>query len=136
MPCQSSSNHLRKYFKEDNKLPTVEEHKKKYRENKDVLNHELNIDNCKCYDWIATVAFYSAVHLVEGKLAESGVHTDNHTNRKRAVERFGIFRNIRNQYKALYDRSRIARYEACCLNEKKARQSLEFLSDIEKEIQI
>lgn len=117
-------------------MPSVEQHKKKYEENKEVLDNELNIDKCKRYDWIATIAFYSAVHLVEAKLAENDVHTTDHTARKGAVDRFGTFREIRNEYKALYDRSRVARYDAYCLNEKKARQALGFLKKIEDEIHI
>lgn len=134
--CLSSSRVIRKYIKEDKAVPTLEQHKKKYNKNRELLRKELNIDTCDNYDWIVTVAFYSAIHLVEAELAKSDIHTRVHTDRSVNVERFNIFRDVRAQYKALHDRSVVARYEGVCMSKKKAEQALKYLNDIEKVIEI
>lgn len=58
------------------------------------------------------VAFYAALHLVEAKLAEDGLHSSDYTARGNNVVRFNYLKPIRAEYKTLYDRSRVARYDA------------------------
>lgn len=113
-------------------MPTLEQHKKKYTKNRELLDKELNMENCDNYDWIVTVAFYAAIHLVEAELAKSNIHTRLHTDRSVNVERFNAFRTVRAQYKALHDRSVVARYEGTCMNKKKAEQALKYLAAIEE----
>ena len=117
-------------------MPTLEQHKNKYEQNKKLLDEELNITNCTNYDWIITVAFYSALHLVEGELAKANIHTKTHTDRDTMVGRNRAFIKIRSKYKLLHDRSRVARYGANCSNKLKAVHCLQVLSDIEKEISL
>ena len=50
-------------------MPTGDEHKKKYINNKKVLKL-LNIQDKDQCDWIATIAFYSALHIIENELAK------------------------------------------------------------------
>lgn len=123
-----------RFIKEGYRMPTLKEHKNKYDINKNLLDNELKIGDCTCYDWITVVAFYSAMHLIEGELAKSNIHNGDHTCRKRTVERFSNFRSIRNQYKVLYDRSRVARYGPAVIDKAKAENALECLKEIEKEI--
>jgi hypothetical protein len=61
-------------------------------------------------DWMATVAFYAAVELVEQLFAERGIHSRSHEDRNQAVGR--NFRSIKQAYKALYNASMDARYES------------------------
>jgi len=65
-------------------------------------------------DWEATTLFYSALHLIDSKLARislgGGVHPVNHSERRKEVGQnlsIGVAKN----YNALYLLSRRARYE-------------------------
>ena len=115
-------------------VPTLDEHKNKYKQNKELLNNELNITTCSNYDWIVIVVFYSALHLVEGELARQGLHTYKHDNRMGLVNKYNSFVKIRAIYKYLYDRSIVARYHATNSTNAVAKKCLKHLSDIEKEI--
>lgn len=117
-------------------MPSVSQHKMKYLENKQLLDNEMNIKSNTHYNWVTTIAFYAAVHLVEGELAKNDVHTTTHVSRDGFIEKYSAFRNIRNQYKFLHDKSVIARYTELNINQKKAEQAIRYLNDIEKEIQL
>lgn len=60
-------------------------------------------------DWMATAAFYVAVQLIEKLLAERGVHSADHQQRKNSVRR--EFPSIQKAYNALYNASLVARYD-------------------------
>jgi len=64
-----------------------------------------NADHC---DWLATLAFYAALHWLDAVLADRGLHPSNHRERNRAAQGLPIW----DQYYELYALSRIARYEA------------------------
>jgi len=61
-------------------------------------------------DWLATVAFYTAVELIEKLFAERGFHSRSHEDRNRNVIK--QFPSIHPAYKALYNASMNARYES------------------------
>jgi hypothetical protein len=61
-------------------------------------------------DWMTTAAFYVAVQLVEQLLAERGLHSDDHHQRKSAVRK--DFPSIQRAYNALYNASLVARYDS------------------------
>ena len=115
-------------------MPTRQQHIKKYEENKLLLGTKLSVENAEFYNWIVTVAFYAALHLVEARLADDNIDSSDHTARNNNVERFNYFQPIRAKYKVLYDRSRVARYDATFMNEKKARFALSCLETIEHEL--
>ena len=115
-------------------MPNINEHMKKYEENRTLLDNELNIEMCNCYNWIVTIAFYAAMHLVESSLAVNNIHSKTHIGRNTMIDRMSEFQEIRAQYKFLHDRSVIARYEAANMNKKKAVMALGFLNQIEKKI--
>lgn len=118
------------------KVATLDEHKSQYESNKILLNKELDIKTCPYYDWVVTVAFYSALHLVEGELAKCNAHCETHKHRNDTVCGNPMFLKIRSKYKALYDRSIVARYYAKPLNKKKAEEALMLLGEIEKTIKL
>ena len=62
-------------------------------------------------DWLATVAFYSAVELVEELLASRNHHSRDHHERKTALKRHFPNRELNSAYWELYDISLEARYE-------------------------
>lgn len=115
-------------------MPSENEHRKKYQDNRDLLNNELSFDNSKRYNWILTVAFYSALHLVEARLASYGFHGRNHTLRENMVYQYSDFINIRAKYKDLHTKSIVARYSGKNITEEKARTAIKYLEDIEKEL--
>jgi hypothetical protein len=59
-------------------------------------------------DWLATVAFYAAVELVERLFSQYGVHSRSHEDRNRTVLR--RYPSIARAYKVLYGASFDARY--------------------------
>lgn len=115
-------------------MPSTEEHIKKYEENKKLLESNLNIENCDFYNWIVTVSFYAALHLVEAKLAKDGIDSKDHFARNNNVDRFNQFSEIRSAYKTLYDKSRIARYDGTFMNKSKGKFALKCLNKIEHEL--
>lgn len=115
-------------------MPGTKEHMDKYNENKRLLETNLNVEACDFYNWVVTVSFYAALHLVEAKLAEDGVHSSDHFARGNNVERFSRFRNIRSIYKTLYDKSRVARYDGTFMDKKKGKFAVECLEKIEKQL--
>ena len=117
-------------------MPSESEHKRKYLENKGILENEMNVESSRHYNWVTTIAFYAAVHLVEGELAKSNIHNTNHADRGTIVERYASFKKVRSQYKFLHDKSVIARYAGANMNREKAERALSCLKDIEKEIHL
>lgn len=47
---------------------TPQQHIDQYRSNKRFIDYLIK-DNCKHYDWITTIPFYAALHLVDKCLA-------------------------------------------------------------------
>ena len=61
-------------------------------------------------DWIVTLAFYKALHAVDSYLVKLQIHPRGHLERNRHVRE--LLDEIFMQYDALYNASRVARYEA------------------------
>lgn len=95
-------------------VPTKEQHYKQYQQNKSLLNSPVfDAENTQYKDWVVTISFYTAVHLIEKKLAEINPnhHFTSHKSRNNAMNAASSFRRIAPQYKTLYDESRKARYD-------------------------
>ena len=60
--------------------------------------------------WAITLAFYSALHLVEASFARDGNHFDSHTSRNNHFKHERSLQKIWRHYKPLYDHSLKARY--------------------------
>lgn len=64
-------------------------------------------------DWIATVAFYKALHLIDALLdREYGLDGIDHGNRRHILKQNRRYRVIYEHYKAMEEASTIARYLA------------------------
>ena len=62
-------------------------------------------------DWVSTVAFYKAIHLVEALIArEFNTHGHDHKSRRAILKRHNRYANIYKQYVALEEAASIARY--------------------------
>ena len=70
------------------------------------------LENDLSLAWAATVAFYSALHLIEAAFAKNGQHFDNHPARNAHLKSERTLQNIWKHYKPLYDYSLKARYLA------------------------
>lgn len=60
--------------------------------------------------WATTIAFYSALHLVEAAFAHGGDHFDSHASRNQHLKEERSLQAIWRHYKPLYDHSLKARY--------------------------
>ena len=87
-------------------MGTRADHRDKAEQNQEFLN---SIDANRFPDWVVTVAFYKALHLVEMLFAKHGEHSDNHRDRHDMLKR--IFAEIWREYRPLYTLSRRARYK-------------------------
>lgn len=63
-------------------------------------------------DWVATVAFYKALHVVEAVLAcgNPAQHGVDHPKRERTLKSNHKYKNIYQNYRPLYAASLVARY--------------------------
>jgi hypothetical protein len=60
-------------------------------------------------DWLVTTYFYTALHVVEKKLADEKVHSRDHAQRFANIEEH--YRDILETYQAMYIDSMTARYK-------------------------
>lgn len=93
-------------------MPSEQDHLRVVSRNKAVLDYLLQ-DPDKCSEWIAVVAFYTAVHLVESMFARVGVHSSDHRSRLNNLKSDRQYRNIYPAFRCLKQASEIARYLGC-----------------------
>ncbi len=78
--------------------------------NQAVLEYLLQQPDC-CAEWIVTVAFYKALHLVEALFAHDGKgHGHSHEQRDRMLKGEPRYRHIYKHYRPLWAASVVARY--------------------------
>lgn len=73
-------------------------------------------------DWLAIVAFYTAVHLVESIFARQGAPSNNHPQRNRRLKR--RYPEIWRNFRPLYNASILLRYTDHRIDAKKIREDL------------
>ena len=61
-------------------------------------------------EWVATIAFYKAVHLVEAVLACDRSHSNSHKDRADRIKRNRHLNSIFSSYRMLMTASMVARY--------------------------
>ncbi len=89
-------------------MATKEEHRAKWQHNRRFL---ATIQAPQYSDWMATVAFYAAVHCVEVLLAKDGIsHPMTHEGRNECLKRQNRYKKIWENYRPLYEASIVARY--------------------------
>jgi hypothetical protein len=86
-------------------MATDSEHQRQARHNREFLD---GIDSKKFPDWVAVVAFYTAVHLVQALFSLSGDRCRSHRQRNELLRQ--KFPAIWKHYHPLYSFSRLARY--------------------------
>jgi uncharacterized protein (UPF0332 family) len=107
-------------------MPTRAEHETK-RDGADFTKSELRAsENRKKHaDWVVTISFYKALHAVDAFLADKGIHPDEHIGkrgyargRNERVRENHVLKKIYPKYKALFQASQRARYEAFTFEDK------------------
>lgn len=91
-------------------MPNRALHLQKAQRNEEFAHCLRNYTACSdYYDWEVVGIFYAALHLVDARLASSGIHPRNHAKRNQEVE--NRLRFIGAEYLALYNMARDARYK-------------------------
>lgn len=112
-------------------MPKSAEHKSKYDENKYIIDTVLNEKNRRHSDWVATVCFYAALHLVEMQLAFEGIHSKNHIERETNMQQSKKIPDyVLSRYKHMYTTSILARYGAGSVSPTCANQMRSYLKQI------
>jgi HEPN domain-containing protein len=120
--------------------------RRKHGERNKELAEEL-FKQGKYFDWVVTVAFYSAIHFVEDKILPctiNSVHCKSITEVRNAYNMKGRhssreklvaseLNNVWIQYKWLDDKSRYSRYTTFKVTKTEAEKAIQFLNKIFKE---
>ncbi len=115
-------------------MPKISEHRKKYLENKDIAEKVLDISIEGHRNWIATICFYAAMHIIDMQLAKDNIHSKSHIEREEQISQSSrISQKVNVQYKHLRTMSRVARYDAKSIEPTVANQLIRFLHNIEEE---
>lgn len=125
-------------------VPTIRMRQLQYKHNKETMVQVQS--SCTAYDWIVTMAFYSALHLVDAHLQIVGKKVAYHAMGKKGKRDSHEIRNnlvirekqlgdaIAAAYNALFRESIKARYECVPFSSKRVRDALEYLNIIEKNL--
>ncbi len=93
-------------------MPGVTEHRQLADHNQALIDL-LSPRRDEFADWVATVAFYKAVHLVEAVFFHnSGEHSYSHDDRRRRLRENNRYLQLHRHYFILYEASVVARYLA------------------------
>lgn len=116
-------------------MPNVKEHKEKYLENKYILEKVFNPKEEKHRNWYMTVTFYAALHIIDMQFADLGrLQLGNHVKREEEMLQSDAFpKKICTMYKFLSDYSRVARYDAGCIEMTILNRAMIYLQKIEEE---
>ena len=111
-----------------------EQHEWQAKHNAQLLAEPILVPKDTAYpDWVITIAFYKALHLVDMTLAAHGIiDIGNHDQRKEYIRKHlrGSFGN----YQALEELSRKARYHATKPTCEDIEDALELLQRIEQAV--
>ena len=88
-------------------MPRSSEHRAKAERNRLVL---AKLDPFADGDWIAIVAFYRAMHLVERLAARDNLHHKSHSERDKYLQSHRRHREILRPYRFMFDAGHLARY--------------------------
>jgi hypothetical protein len=116
--------------------------------NQRLIDHLINENDF--HDWLATVAFYKAIHVVEAVFANHlHRHSSSHADREDRLKRVSQFKDISKDYAHLLNESRLFRYllgrpDRITMDDVKSKliykrlygveqKSLQFLSDLGRE---
>lgn len=82
-------------------------------------------------DWLVTTYFYTALHIVERKLADESVHSRDHAQRFANIKEH--YEEILETYQAMYNDSMTARYKCRNISPETVKETKENLYSICRE---
>ncbi len=118
-------------------MPNNSSHLAQYQKNKELLSvEEMAIDTTRHLDWVITIVFYCAVHLVESELAKKPFCSNDHRERLEEIKKTSTLQPILNEYHTLFHASKKVRY--LCFNyvKKDARRFYSLLEKIANHLKI
>ncbi|KAF0196961.1 MAG: hypothetical protein FD169_633 [Bacillota bacterium] len=120
-------------------MPKHAEHKVQSDRNQNLLQEGIfEVGRTNYHDWIVTVCFYAALHLVDGDLADNyGTYeVGSHSRREELVsKRYSSGpKNIQKIYTLLSSESRRARYDCDSISPQAAKDAKQLLVQIKQKI--
>jgi hypothetical protein len=115
-------------------MPSAKEHLEQYKKNKASLEKIMRIDKPP-YDWVVTIAFYAAVHLIEKFIVEkhpTGKASSDHNDRMQWVTMIAELKPIRSFYSALSQSSWQSRYMCIPFDQENTNKTILHLEKIEQ----
>lgn len=116
-------------------MPDKSKHEKQFKANKILIeNPVFDINRTKHSDWLMTIIFYTAVHLVEKELAILEIDSENHVDREKKMHNLSKLKYVTTKYDVLRQQSQRARYQCAKFQKKDLEDALKYLRDIEKAV--
>ncbi len=116
-------------------MPNTGQHHEQYKKNRLLLDSMVSdLTLLPEYpDWAITISFYSALHLIEKRMAELGYEnaTTDHQTREKMMYKVSEFKSIFSLYNTLKGQSYRARYQCCTFNLIDVRLAVSNLTKIE-----
>jgi hypothetical protein len=110
-------------------MSSSQEHTRQAQHNRNLIDR-LDPATTPFLDWVVTITFYAALHLIEAWFAERGRHTRSHEQRDDWMSRAGgLRRDVYRLYKDLEYQSHRARYQ--CVNFERQFVQAEILPKLE-----
>jgi len=93
-------------------MPTETDHIAKAVSNQRAIEHLLTRTDGGFPDWVVTIAFYKALHIVEALFARDPAisHTQTHEQRERVLKKTHRYAHVWKHYAPLFRASLVARY--------------------------
>lgn len=116
-------------------MPSPERHRRQADYNLQALE-SLRHQSVPFYNWLTTIAFYSALHRVDARLAESGHHPLGHESRDGFLSKVREFRTtVYPNYRVLKDAADKARYHCSYISAQQWTREIEpALCTIDREL--
>ncbi|MFE4568819.1 hypothetical protein [Paenibacillus chitinolyticus] len=113
-------------------MPTSIQHLNNFESNKKAIEILKLSGKERPNDWIVTMTFYAAVHLIESIIVDNiGRVTENHTERKNWINKISVLKRIRSEYLTLEFNSRKSRYMCIKFTDNDVVSNLNLLDKIE-----
>lgn len=115
-------------------MPDLLAHQQQAEHNRAALAH-LSRPGDDYLDWVATVLFYTALHIIDQVLAHRArLHPASHRERRLAIQRDSALRPVFFDFAELEHQSRRARYECVPFNSAEIAALQSRLDQIEQHI--